>query len=78
MNPMYFIGQNNPGCAKHWWVRAGSTESGLSVIVANLAAGLENRNRDVDAWLFWDAGHCQDDDTEGFIAWIGKVTGYNK
>jgi hypothetical protein len=78
MNPMYFIGQNNPGCAKHWWIRAGSTEAGLSVIVANLAAGLENHNRDVDSWLFWDAGHCQDDDTEGFIAWIGKVTGYNK
>jgi hypothetical protein len=78
MNPMYFIGQNNQGCAKHWWIRAGSTESGLSVIVANLAAGLENQNRDVDSWLFWDAGHCQDDDTEGFIAWIGKVTGYNK
>jgi hypothetical protein len=78
MNPMYFIGQNNQGCAKHWWIRAGSTESGLSVIFANLAASLENRNRDVDAWLFWDAGHCQDDDTEGFIAWIGKVTGYNK
>jgi len=76
MNPMYFIGQNNPGCAEHWWIRAGSTESGLSVIVANLDASLENRNKDVDAWLFWDAGHCQDDDTEGFIAWIGDITGY--
>ena len=78
MNPMYFIGQDNPGCAGHWWIRAGSTESGLSVIVANLAVSLENRNRDVDAWLFWDAGHCQDDDTEGFIDWIGGITGFTK
>jgi len=23
-----------------------------------------------------NAGHCQDLDPQGFIAWIGKITGY--
>jgi hypothetical protein len=32
--------------------------------------------RDVNAALYWDAGHCQDLDPQGFIAWIGKITGY--
>jgi hypothetical protein len=76
MNPMYFIGQDNPGCAKHWWIREGSLESGISVPFANLAASLENRGKDVNAWIFWDAGHCVDCDTEGLIDWIGNVTGF--
>jgi hypothetical protein len=78
MNPMYFIGQNNPGCAKHWWIREGSLESGISVPFANLTVSLENRSKDVNAWIFWDAGHCVDCDTEGLIAWIGDITGFNK
>jgi hypothetical protein len=76
MNPMYFIGQKNSGCAKHWWIRAGSDESGLVVILGNMATGLENLDRDVDAGFFWDAGHCEDSDPESFIAWIGDITGY--
>lgn len=76
MNPMYFIGQENPGCAKHWWIRAGSKESGLAVTFGNLAASLENMGRDVNASFFWEAGHCVDDDPESFITWIGDITGY--
>ena len=76
MNPMYFIGQGNPGCAKHWWIRAGSTESGLAVIFGNLSASLENLGKVVNASLYWEAGHCVDDNPESFIIWIGDITGY--
>jgi len=30
----------------------------------------------VNTWVFWDGGHCADDDPEGLIAWIGAVTGF--
>jgi hypothetical protein len=78
MNPMYFIGQNNAGCAKYWWLRQGGGESGNSLtVITNLTAGLENRGKDVNTWLYWDAGHCVDEDPEGFIDWIGAITGFN-
>ncbi len=79
MNPLYFILQNNPGCAGHWWLRRGTGESGISqTAVANLSAGLENRGKQVDTWFFWDAAHCIDQDAEGFIAWVGDVTGFSR
>lgn len=79
MNAMYFIGQNNKDCAKFWWIRHGTSDNHTSqTIIANLATSLENRNRDVNTWLYWDAGHGADEDPEDFIAWIGKVTGYSK
>jgi len=77
MNPMYFIAQNNRGMADHWWIRMGTSDNHTSLtVVGNLAAGLENRNKDVNAWLYWDAGHGADQDAEDFIAWIGKITGF--
>ena len=77
MNPMYFIGQGNPGLAGHWWIRMGTSDNHTSLtVVGNLAASLENRNKDVNAWLYWDAGHGADEDAEEFIAWIGKITGF--
>lgn len=77
MNPMYFIGQNNSGCAKHWWIRHGARDNHTSLtVITNLAISLENRNKDVNAWLYWDAGHGADEDPENFIAWIGKTTGF--
>lgn len=77
MNPMYFITQKNPGAAKHWWIRHGAIETDSSGVGAvNLATGLENMGRDVNAVLYWDAGHCEDLDPQGFITWVGKVTGY--
>jgi hypothetical protein len=29
---------------------------------------------DVNALLYWDAGHGADQDAEDFIAWIAKIT----
>ncbi len=80
MNPMYFVGQKNPGCAIKWWLRNGTRDNDTSQpIMVNLATSLENNlNRDVNAWDFWDAGHCQDNDPESFIAWIGQITGHSK
>ena len=79
MNPMYFIGRNNSGCARYWWIRHGTSDNHTSLtVIANLAAGLENRKKDVNAWLYWDRGHGADDDPEDFIAWIGKITGFTR
>ena len=77
MNPMYFIGQDNRGLAGHWWIRMGTSDNHTSLtVVGNLAASLENRNKDVNAWLYWDAGHGADQDAEDFIAWVGTNTGF--
>ena len=77
MNPMYFILEKNSGAAQHWRIREGAIESDESAVVpVDVAAGLENMGRDVDAALYWDAGHCQDLDPQGFLAWMDKVTGY--
>jgi hypothetical protein len=77
MNAMYFLGQKNSGCASEWWLRNGTKDNHTSqTIMINLATSLENLNKRVDTWLFWDGGHCADDDQEGFIAWIGRITGY--
>jgi hypothetical protein len=78
MNPMYFIGRNNRGMASHWWIRVGTSDAHTSLtVVGNLAASLENRNKDVNALMYWDAGHGADQDPEDFIAWISKITGFN-
>jgi hypothetical protein len=43
--------------------------------MVNLATSLENNlNREVNAWDFWDAGHCQDEDPEGLIVWMVNIT----
>jgi hypothetical protein len=74
---MYFIGQNNPGIAGHWWIRHGSSDRDTSLpVIINLATSLENRKKDVNTWLYWDAGHGADEDPEEFIAWIGTITGF--
>ena len=79
MNAMYFIGRNNKDCAKFWWIRHGTSDNHTSqTIIANLATSLENRNKDVNTWLYWDAGHGADEDPEDFIAWMGKFTSYSK
>jgi hypothetical protein len=77
MNPMYFIGQNSSVCAGYWWLRNGTSDNHTSqTVMVNMATSLENRKKDVNALLFWDGGHCADNDPEGFIEWMGKVTGY--
>ena len=78
MNAMYFIRLNNDGCVRHWWLRQGSSDNHTSqTVIANLAASLENQGKDVNTFLYWDAGHGADQDAEDFIAWIGNVTGFS-
>jgi hypothetical protein len=79
MNAMYFIRQNNNGSAKNWWLRQGSSDNHTSqTVIANLATSLENQGRNVNTFLYWDAGHGADQDAEDFIAWIGNVTGFSR
>ncbi len=78
MNAMYFIGKNNSGCADKWWLRNGTSDNHTSqTVMINLGTSLENLDKEVNAFLFWDGGHCADDDPEGLIAWIGNVTGFS-
>lgn len=77
MNTMYFILPNPDGVAPHWWLRQGACDNHTSpTVFINLATSLENRNKDVNTRLYWDAGHGADEDPEDFIAWIGKITGF--
>jgi hypothetical protein len=77
MNPMYFTANKNPGTAQHWWIRHGGIETDSAPTnTVNLAMSLENMGRDVNAAINWDAGHCQDLDPQGFVTWIGNITGY--
>jgi hypothetical protein len=77
VNAMYFIGRRHPGCAKYWWLRQGSSDNHTSqTVMANLGVSLENQEKVVNAWLYWDAGHGANEDAEQFIAWIGEVTGH--
>ncbi len=75
MNPMYYIRQNNPGCAPHWWIRHGACDKDTSLpVITNMATALYDIGKDVSARLIWDGGHCADDDTEGFMIFIRSVT----
>lgn len=77
MNPMFFLRQRNPARAKHWWIRVGTKDTDASLtIVGNLAASLANLGDQVDAAMYWDAGHASNEDAADFVAWIGKATGY--
>jgi hypothetical protein len=79
MNAMYFIGQNNKDCVQFWWLRQGTSDNHTSqTVITNLATSLENRNKNVNTWLYWDTGHGADQDPEEFIAWIGKIIGFSK
>jgi len=74
MNAMYFIGQDNSDCSQYWWLRQGSSDNHTSqTVIANLAASLENQGREVNTFLYWDAGHGADQDAEEFIEWIGNI-----
>lgn len=75
MNAMYFAIQQNEGCAPNWWLRNGTSDNHTSqTVMINLATALESQGKSVDAGLFWDARHCQDEDPEGFIKWIQTIT----
>lgn len=77
MNPMTYTGKQYTGVARHWWLRNGSHDSNnAESVMINLATALENQGHDVDAALFWDGGHCADEDPQGMIDWIGRITGF--
>lgn len=77
MNAMYFVTQQNEGCAPNWWLRNGTSDNHTSqTVMVNLATGLEDQGKNVNARLFWDAGHCQDKDVEGFLDWMRTTTGF--
>jgi hypothetical protein len=77
MNPMYFIGQKNSGCAGNFWIRYGTSDSNTSLpVIVNLTAGLENLGKNVNTLMYWDAGHGANEDSGDFIKWIGTLTGY--
>jgi hypothetical protein len=79
MNPMYFIGQNNKYCVNYWWLRHGTAETGIpQTVIINLTTSLENQNKSVNTWIYWNAGHGANEDPEDFIAWIGKITGFTR
>lgn len=78
MNALPFVQQDYEDTAKFWWLRNGTSDNHTSqTVMINLATELENIERNVNTWLFWDGGHCSDNDPEGFISWIGKITEYN-
>lgn len=79
MNPLYFITAGNSDSADYWWIRQGSSDTDTALpVLANLAISLENQGKEVNALLYWDAGHGADEDPEAFIAWIGAITGYSR
>lgn len=50
MNPFSYVG--NKGCAQHWWIRHGTTESGISrAAMVNFSTALINKGKDVDSRL---------------------------
>lgn len=78
MNANYFIREGNIDCANFWWLRNGSSDNHTSqTVMVNLATGLENHKKSVDAAIFWDGGHCADDDAEGMVRWMGRITQYS-
>jgi hypothetical protein len=75
MNAFYFLKNNEGEIAQHWWLRNGTSDNHTSqTVMINLAAKLENMNKNVDTWIFWDGDHCADNDPEGFITWIETIT----
>ncbi|MFD3479163.1 prolyl oligopeptidase family serine peptidase [Streptomyces sp. NPDC058695] len=76
MNPMYHVARQNPGRAKHWWIRLGTKDSDTALNAsANLAAALDNLGDNVNHLCYWDEGHGANVDAADFITWIAKVTG---
>lgn len=78
MNPMAFLGTApNAARTKHWWLRVGTSDTDTSLsIVGNLAAALGALGDDVNAWMYWDAGHGANEDAPQLMTWIADITGY--
>lgn len=78
-NPMHFIGERHRGRARNWWFRVGAKDTDTSLsIVGNLALSLDGLGDEVDAAMYWDAGHGANEDPAEFMTWIAEVTGYSR
>ena len=77
MNPMSFLYHANPGRARNWFLRVGTSDTDTSpVVCANLAAITAGLGDNVDALMYWDAGHGANEDAAAFIAWVSQRTGF--
>jgi hypothetical protein len=77
MNPMYHLGQRNPGRSKHWWIRLGTKDTDTShTVSANIAAAAADLGDDVNHFYYWDEGHGANTDPADFFTWVAKVSGY--
>ncbi|WP_342607294.1 subtype B tannase [Vibrio tritonius] len=80
MNPMMFLLKNHQnGVAQYWWLRTGAKDNNTSpTVLANLAAGLVEHGKQVNAAYFWEGGHCADANPHGAIDWVREITGYQR
>jgi hypothetical protein len=82
MNPMTFLGSSptdkTASPANYWYIRDGAKATDTSaIIIIDLATAAANYWSDfsrVDVQEDWTAGHNQNVDPAGFIAWVGTVT----
>lgn len=75
MNVFYFLKNDKGNVTQHWWLRNGTSDNHTSqTVMINLATMLENMDKNVNTWVFWDGDHCADNDPEGFIEWIKNIT----
>jgi hypothetical protein len=80
MNPMYYIGLKNSGCASYWYIRDGSIAGDTScVVIIDLITSLQNLLGPdyVDGWEDWETGHNVNVDPAGFLKWELAITGYS-
>ena len=78
MNPMPFLLDGNPGRSRHWWLRVGTSDTDTSLtVLAILAAAAAKLGDEVNASMYWDAGHGANEDAGAFIQWISDLTGYS-
>ena len=77
-NPIWHILRKHSDVAPHWWIRHGACDPCLAVPPAVLlATAAENVGKDVNCRLVWDGGHCEDDDQDVFLHWVGQITDHH-
>ncbi|MDO5620973.1 MAG: subtype B tannase [Paracoccus sp. (in: a-proteobacteria)] len=75
MNPMPYLAAENPGRARHWWLRVGTSDTDTSLtVVGNLDAQARKLGDAVDTRLYWDQGHGANIDAAAFIDWMRQIT----
>lgn len=76
VNPTWHIKQRHSDVAPYWWIRHGACDPCLAVAPSVLlAAAVAEAGKEVHLRLVWDGGHCEDDDHDVFLRWVGEITG---